>query len=151
MSTQQQSERKAVGAIIKQGGTILMIRKVRMMDGKAGAEAIDPIWSFPMGGIKSGETLDDAIWRELLEETGSNRYRVVSRLPDFCFDFPTSVAAKLGTVSQRTHMFLVEYIGDGDDVAPQDDEIDKVEFHSIANAIELATFENVKAYLREYA
>jgi mutator protein MutT len=53
-----------VGAVIVQDGQILIVK--RKYDPLAGQ------WSLPGGGVELGETLEDSIVREMLEETGLN-------------------------------------------------------------------------------
>ena len=51
-----------VGAVIVQGGEVLIVK--RKYDPLAGQ------WSLPGGGVELGETLEDAVVREMREETG---------------------------------------------------------------------------------
>jgi ADP-ribose pyrophosphatase YjhB (NUDIX family) len=62
--TRQYPERPivGVGAVIVQGGDVVLIR--RRYEPLAGR------WSLPGGGVEVGETLEAAVAREMLEETG---------------------------------------------------------------------------------
>ncbi len=51
-----------VGAVILQQGRVLLIRR--------GAEPMKGRWSIPGGLVELGESLNDAVCRECLEETG---------------------------------------------------------------------------------
>lgn len=51
-----------VGALIYDGGRILLIER--------GRPPLEGYWSLPGGGVESGECLEDAIVREVFEETG---------------------------------------------------------------------------------
>ena len=51
-----------VGAIIRDGGRIVLIRRDR--------EPAKGRWTFPGGVVELGETVRDAVRREVLEETG---------------------------------------------------------------------------------
>ena len=51
-----------VGAVIVQDGKVLIVK--RKYDPLAGQ------WSLPGGGVELGETLEDSVAREMLEETG---------------------------------------------------------------------------------
>ena len=51
-----------VGAVIVHGGQVLIVkRKYEPLAGQ---------WSLPGGGVETGETLEDSVAREMLEETG---------------------------------------------------------------------------------
>ena len=51
-----------VGAIIEDRGRVLMVER--------GQEPLKGVWSLPGGGVEVGERLEDAIRREVREETG---------------------------------------------------------------------------------
>ena len=61
MSAPQQTE-VAVGAIVRRGGDLLVVRRGR---GPGAGK-----WSIPGGRVKAGEMLAEAVSRELREETG---------------------------------------------------------------------------------
>lgn len=115
--------RKAVGAIVFQKDKYLLVHKIKSISDKSD---IIPQWDFPKGGIEEFDMdLEKAVLRELQEETGSSNYRIISKFDGrICFNFPKGHKYD----RQETVMFYVEYLGNIDELKPQDDEIDGVRF-----------------------
>lgn len=74
--------RKGVGAII------LNNKKQVFM-----AERLDKkdAWQLPQGGIESNENEEQAIFRELLEEIGTNNVEILYKLPMMHYNFPDNI------------------------------------------------------------
>jgi len=72
--------------------TVLLVRQYRYVAGR-------PTWGMPTGGVKAGETLEQAAQRELAEETG---YRARRLLPVSAYHTSKSV------VDETAHLFLAE-------------------------------------------
>ena len=73
-------------------------------------------WQFPQGGIETDEAPEQAMLRELQEETGLVTIEVLKHLPQpICYDFSAAVRAQLlrdapekgQYVGQSQHWFLV--------------------------------------------
>ena len=142
--------RYAVGALVYVKDKILLVRKVMMMDGKAGSENIEPFWDFPKGGVKeSDKDYENAVIRELAEEIGSDKLTVIKQLPDFTFDFSAYVAKKIGFNNQVTKMFLIRFDGMESDLSPQDKEIDQISFFSKEEVEKKISFENSRKYVSD--
>ncbi|MCX6708954.1 MAG: NUDIX hydrolase [Candidatus Woesearchaeota archaeon] len=144
--------RKAVAAIVEKEGKFLLVHKVKMMDSKQGPEKIEGEWGFSIGGVKPGEIdFSKALMRELKEETGSDNYRIVRKFEEkMCFTFPPHIQKKLGFEKQETTMFLVEYLGDGTDITPQDEEIDKIEFFTKDELIAKLHHDNSREFFKKF-
>jgi putative (di)nucleoside polyphosphate hydrolase len=79
-------------------------------------------WQMPQGGIDSGETEEDAAFRELTEETGIAREHVtlIARAKEeYIYDLPDELIGKLWKGKwrgQRQTWFLMRFIGEGSDI-----------------------------------
>lgn len=65
----------AVGAVVFNDDGVLLVRR--------GRSPAENLWAIPGGKVKLGETLQHAVEREILEETG---LRIRAREPVFTFD-----------------------------------------------------------------
>ncbi|HLZ55980.1 MAG TPA: NUDIX hydrolase [Ktedonosporobacter sp.] len=139
--------RHAVGAIIQQGQEYLLVHKVKGMDTLGGPRSIPGMWDFPKGGMKAGETTIEAVLREVREETGGERYRIVKQFDetiDFAFDEQTRQS--IGYDRQETTMFLLAYLGDRLELGPLDEEIDQVHFFSALEVCQHLAHRETKDY-----
>ena len=73
-----------------------------------------PAWQMPQGGIDEGETPEKAALRELQEETGASRVRILAQAPRILFyDLPESLLGKVlkGFRGQKQRWFLMDFQG----------------------------------------
>ena len=82
-------------------------------------------WQMPQGGVDEGETLGNAVYRELFEETGITRDKVklVCKYPEkIKYDFPEDILKKnVGTrfekfIGQEQTWYIFEFIGEDKDI-----------------------------------
>jgi putative (di)nucleoside polyphosphate hydrolase len=79
-------------------------------------------WQFPQGGIKQGETPEQAMYRELEEETGlkADHVEILARTPDWLrYDVPTHWVKRewRGTYKgQKQIWFLLRLVGRDSDI-----------------------------------
>jgi 8-oxo-dGTP diphosphatase len=95
-----------VGGVVIEGGRALLIRR--------GSEPLRGEWSIPGGTLELGESLEQGVARELLEETGVT-VRVVELIEVFDRIFPGDEAAAGGIVEEskkgpRYHYVIVDYL-----------------------------------------
>lgn len=77
----QVNDRERVAAVIVRDGAVLMVRE-RMREASGRHEGRE-YWTLPGGGVLPGESADEAVRREVLEETG-----MTCGLVEPAFDFP---------------------------------------------------------------
>ncbi|MDD5117346.1 MAG: RNA pyrophosphohydrolase [Sulfuricurvum sp.] len=67
------------------------------------------VWQFPQGGIDEGESSEEALYRELEEEIGTNKVEIIAEYPEWiAYDFPSHVAAKMAPYAgQKQRYYLV--------------------------------------------
>lgn len=72
-------------------------------------------WQMPQGGIKQGQTAEEAVWAELREETGLTAHTtIIAAMPQpIDYDFPDYVQGKIASKyrGQRQHWFALLYRG----------------------------------------
>jgi len=93
-----------VGGVIIEGGRALLIRR--------GSEPLLGEWSIPGGTLELGETLEQGVARELLEETGLT-VRVLQLIEVFDRIYVESTAgagADAGKKGPRFHYVVVDYL-----------------------------------------
>jgi putative (di)nucleoside polyphosphate hydrolase len=101
-----------------------VVAVVRRSDGQVLAfERVDApgAWQLPQGGIESGETPEQAAWRELREETGLTKrdVRLVDQPPHWTiYEWPAEMRTT-DRIGQAHRWFFFEPLDD--DIEPQPD------------------------------
>jgi len=127
----------AGGIVLNQEGKIVLV------------EQHGNSWSFPKGGIESGEKPIDAARREIFEETGLQDLTFITELGSYQ---RYSLALDGKTENQawglRTRtLFLFKSTSDELRTAPHDQEITKAQWFSVDEAIDRLTHPIDKAFL----
>ena len=132
--------RQAVGAIIRFQGNFILVHKVKIMDITKSPQKITGEWDFVKGGVKtSDKSKEEALFRELLEETGSTYYRLVKEFSEkLRFTFPKELQQS-DFFHQETTMFLVDFLGTFSDLTANDQEIDQLALFSEKKVCEKLT------------
>ncbi len=69
---------------------------------------VEDAWQFPQGGIDEGETPNEALFRELKEEIGTNDADIIAEYPDWVsYDFPPTVASKMAPFDGQTQKYFL--------------------------------------------
>lgn len=142
-----QTVRKAVGAIAFQGNKFILVHKVLNTYGKESG-----VWDFPKGGVEEGDlSLEAAVLRELIEETGTDKYVIKQELPEIInFDFTEEIKKKIGYQRQETTMFLVEFIGNPNDLKPCGEEIDEIMLVESESLLKKISHEETASYIQKH-
>jgi len=71
---------------------------------------LSDVWQFPQGGIDSGEDVQEALFRELKEEIGTESVTIVAEYPEWIsYDFPPKIAKSMHPYTgQKQRYFLVK-------------------------------------------
>ena len=71
---------------------------------------LNGIWQFPQGGIDEGESSEEALFRELKEEIGTELVTIIAEYPEWLkYDFPPHIAQKMAPFSgQKQKYYLVQ-------------------------------------------
>jgi putative (di)nucleoside polyphosphate hydrolase len=71
---------------------------------------LSDIWQFPQGGIDEGEEVQEAMFRELKEEIGTKKVKIIAEYPEWIsYDFPPKIAKNMKPYKgQRQRYFLVK-------------------------------------------
>ncbi|WP_412973887.1 histidine phosphatase family protein [Paenibacillus sp. OAS669] len=142
-----QTVRNAVGAIAYQGNKFILVHKILNTFGESSG-----VWDFPKGGVEAGDLgLEDAVIRESIEETGTDKYVIKQELSEkIAFNFNEDIRKRMGYERQETTMFLVEFIGNQNDLKPNDKEIDELMLVESENLLKKLSHKETAAYVQEH-
>ena len=66
------------------------------------------IWQFPQGGIDKGEEVEEALFRELEEEIGTCKAKIIAEYPEWIsYDFPEKIAKKMKPYKGQTQRYFL--------------------------------------------
>jgi putative (di)nucleoside polyphosphate hydrolase len=81
---------------------------------------IDGAWQFPQGGVNKDETIEEALYREVLEEISlaPSDYRVAGQRGPYRYEY-TEGRTKEGCGGQEQTYFLADFLGDEGQILTQ--------------------------------
>ncbi len=69
---------------------------------------IDDVWQFPQGGIDRGESAEEALFRELKEEIGTNKVEIIAEYPEWiAYDYPDNVSKRMRPYAGQTQRYFL--------------------------------------------
>ena len=99
-------------------------------------------WKFPQGGVEDGETLEQTIKRELLEEVNLSHYSILAQAKYIHhYDWPEDTQKRKGFRGQEQHTFLV-YSEKPDEAKSNEKKIIEIKWLPFHEAVEKFKVEN---------
>lgn len=78
---------------------------------------IDNAWQFPQGGVEDDEVVEDALKRELYEEIGTKKIKILKKMPNkITYKFPFYLKSKYQIDGQIQTYFLVYFYGEDSEI-----------------------------------
>ena len=105
--------RKCVGMMILNSNKEILV--ARRLDHPSG------YWQMPQGGIDDNENPKEAVWREMLEEIGTNKAKLIKISNQWInYDIPSETLKTLPWghkyIGQRQKWFAFEFLGEDEDI-----------------------------------
>lgn len=101
---------------------------------------LDDIWQFPQGGIDKGEEVHEALFRELEEEIGTHKAKIVGEYPEWIsYDFPPKIAKKMKPYKGQTQKYFLMKLRKSAEInlATQHPEFDDYKFVSVDEVLDI--------------
>jgi putative (di)nucleoside polyphosphate hydrolase len=103
-------------------GILLLNRRNRVFIGRRSPRwsPDDHFWHMPQGGVEKGERHQEAVWRELAEETGLTDCEIIATMPGWVrYDLPEEllgIALKGRYRGQRMRWYALRFTGGDDEI-----------------------------------
>jgi len=102
---------------------------------------LSEVWQFPQGGIDEGEDVKEALFREMKEEIGTKKAKIIAEYPEWIsYDFPPKIAKKMKPYKgQKQRYFLLKFKkGAKIDIETEHPEFSDYKFVKVKDALSLS-------------
>lgn len=99
-------------------------------------------WQFPQGGIRPGELPEEALFRELKEEVGTDRFSVLAKFPGLLrYEFPSFIrrAIRSPYCGQEQQYYLCRFEGEDAEIALELRELTRFQWVAVDEVLPLTS------------
>ena len=119
--------KNVAGFIVNKNNKVLIVKRVNSRGGG---------WQIPQGGVDEGETEEEAIMREMKEETGVNNYEILGEHSEkYAYDWPQWHQQKGGYKGQSQKIFYLFFKGEDNDIKVDNREHDDYKWVSVDDVV----------------
>ncbi|EAL5962894.1 RNA pyrophosphohydrolase [Campylobacter jejuni] len=112
---------------------------------------MDNIWQFPQGGIDKGESVKNALFRELKEEIGTDEVEIIAEYPEWLsYDFPSKIAKKMYPYDGQIQKYFLVRLKHGAtiNINTKHPEFDDYQFVSVKQIFEMINYFKKNIYIK---
>ncbi|BEJ56956.1 RNA pyrophosphohydrolase [Campylobacter jejuni] len=112
---------------------------------------MDNIWQFPQGGIDKGESVKNALFRELKEEIGTDEVEIIAEYPEWLsYDFPSKIVKKMHPYDGQIQKYFLVRLKHGAtiNINTKHPEFDDYQFVSVKQIFEMINHFKKNIYVR---
>ncbi|EHN6901880.1 RNA pyrophosphohydrolase [Campylobacter jejuni] len=112
---------------------------------------MDNIWQFPQGGIDKGESVKNALFRELKEEIGTDEVEIIAEYPEWLsYDFPSKIAKKMYPYDGQIQKYFLVRLKHGAtiNINTKHPEFDDYQFVSVKQIFEMINYFKKNIYVK---
>ncbi|HIH2202418.1 TPA: RNA pyrophosphohydrolase [Campylobacter jejuni] len=112
---------------------------------------MDNIWQFPQGGIDKGESVKNALFRELKEEIGTDEVEIIAEYPEWLnYDFPSKIVKKMYPYDGQIQKYFLVRLKHGAtiNINTKHPEFDDYQFVSVKQIFEMINHFKKNIYVK---
>ncbi|EGV1493176.1 RNA pyrophosphohydrolase [Campylobacter jejuni] len=112
---------------------------------------MDNIWQFPQGGIDKGESVKNALFRELKEEIGTDEVEIIAEYPEWLsYDFLSKIVKKMYPYDGQIQKYFLVRLKHGAtiNINTKHPEFDDYQFVSVKQIFEMINHFKKNIYVK---